>query len=451
MLQNTLVRQYLLPVLFSLTLLMPIGLLAQSIPPAPSWYTLKQHQKYLLIEIRVLQLALKHHHVGVMPLTFTERFLIERNLAELGWRYDNLQSSYRQRLAFLQQLSEMLLGGGWLASDELLSQALEGLRHGDTGKADSLLADVENSQHTPSALAAMAAYERGALAKANLDQLAAYAHFTRAAVLADDNADYLSTAAVAASVVGKNQQALIWHQRALTGYQQSGQSALQIARTNHALGEIYHQQGQYRQALDYYQQAMGLGEDLVLGLRDQVRFNSALGQAYDDLGQHDKAVFHFERALAMELEQLGENHGDVVARRNTLAQAYQAYGEYDKAVSHHRQALDSGLQLWGEHHPEVVKMRNDLAVLYKSVGQYAQAVDIYQAALFSVLKLHGIEHQSVAVLRDRLAGVYLAAGQIDKAIEYYRNALLSYVLAYGPEHPKVQVAQRELSRAEAQR
>ncbi len=409
-------------------------------------YTIEQHEKRLQIEKERLRGDLAKILDGEKQVAKLEKQLLENKISTIDNQLINLKESYQKRIYFLEStIKELrLIADG--VDGNLLSEAEEQLRQGNSAKTTELFQQIEEESSEIVEQVAKAAFERGKIAKANLDYHAAYNHFERAVSYISNNPEYLRFAGEIASILAKHQQEIIWNKKALEIYlEKEGEDSPEVATSRNNLGKSYETIGKYQEAIDYYQRALasdlkGYGEDHPATARDR----NSLGVAYQSLGQYEKAIDYYQKALASDLKTYGEAHPKVATRRNNLGFAYQSLGQYQKAITYYQQALASDLKTYGEAHPKVATRRNNLGFAYQSLGQYQKAIGYHQQALASDLKTYGEDHPTVAVSRDNLGKAYQDLGDYQKAIGYHQQALESDLQTYGANHPKVAIRYNNL-------
>lgn len=220
-------------------------------------YSIAQHEAKLTAEKRALTQNLEKLHRSETKNLQLEKQLLEKKTAVIESQLANLDDSYQKQIGFLQSTVEALRAAVGDIDNSQLAAAEATLMQGNTAKAEALFARIENKGQVHILRAAKAAFERGRIAGTGLDYQQAYRHFARAVGYAADNPEYLSFAGRLAGIVAKHQQEVDWKAQALAIYLASlGENSPKVAEQRNALGEAYHELGQYNKAIAYFQSAL---------------------------------------------------------------------------------------------------------------------------------------------------------------------------------------------------
>ena len=212
----------------------------------------------------------------------------------------------------------------------------------------------------------------------------------------------------------QNQQAIDYHQQALTISQEIGNREREGNALKY-LGDFYLCFRQYQQAIDYYQQALTIVREI--GDREgESHALNYLGTAYNCLGQNQQAIDYHQQALTI-LQEIGNRRGEghVLVY---LGVVYLQLGQYQQAIDYYQQGLTI-LREIGDREGEGNALVN-LGNAHDSV-QYQQAIDYYQQALTIYQEIGNRSGEGHAL--DKLGNVYLCLRQYQQAINYHQQAL----------------------------
>jgi len=415
-------------------------------------YSIEDHRKILKQEKQNLRNELNAlHSLKTENLTLKKQ-LLENQISKIEAKLstqNNLQNSYKQRIAFLENTIKSLRELQADNKDKRFAQAEAALQLGYTRKADQLLAEIEKAAEHSIKRAAKAAFERGEIANEKIDYKKAYKHYLRAAQLRPENPLYLAVAGSLAGTLAKYNKEIELNELALALYiKEEGENSANVVILRNNLGLAWDSKGQYDKAIDYYEKTLNsslktFGEDHPIVA---MLWNN-LGSAWNSKGQYEKAIGYYEKALSSELKTFGEDYPNVARLWNNLGEAWHSKRQYDKAIDYYEKALSSDLKIFGEDHPNVAMRWNNLGSAWHSKGQYEKAISYYEKALNSDLKAFGEDHPNVARLWNNLGGAWHSKGQYEKAIDYYEKALSSDLKTFGEDHPDVAIDWNNLGEA----
>lgn len=203
-------------------------------------------------------------------------------------------------------------------------------------------------------------------------------------------------------------------------------------RPNHAptlyrLALIYHQKGEFEQALTHFKRTLKTNEDEVeLG-----NIHIALATTYVSLGQLEKAIEEFKTAIDLQSDrrelhldtgelyhQLGKYneaiaHFEKADQSNPITQIYLAKGYWFKG---HRDKTFSILQEATKSFPTNAEIYAYLGYLLLENGDYEEAIKVLNKAL-------ALGKASDENVLSNLADAYYQAEYLDKALEIYNRAI----------------------------
>jgi len=174
---------------------------------------------------------------------------------------------------------------------------------------------------------------------------------------------------------GRQNKALEWYTRALTGYENAlGVDHPTTLSTVHQMALVFNTQGQYEKALEWYGRALA-GEEKALGADHPSTLSTVCGMAsvFGKQGQYDKALELYGRVLAGEEKALGADHPSTLTTVHGMAAVFDRQGQYDKALEWYGRALVGREKALGVNHPLTQNTIRSLIDLHETTGQTEQA------------------------------------------------------------------------------
>jgi tetratricopeptide (TPR) repeat protein len=129
-------------------------------------------------------------------------------------------------------------------------------------------------------------------------------------------------------------------------------------RPHYNLGEAYHNQGRFDDAVREYQTAVNIDPNLV-----EPHYN--LGVVYRIQGRLDDAVREYQTAVKLK--------PDYADAHTNLGEAYHKQGRLDDAIKEYQTAINL--------EPDHVKAHNNLGVAYHNQGRFDEAIKEYQTVI----------------------------------------------------------------------
>ena len=263
--------------------------------------------------------------------------LAEAGRADAEAKRADLENAYKEQVAELDRLKAELTAlqedGPNLDADRLQS-ALAALAENRTDEADTLLAELQNSNSDTAAIARQARvrYERGRLAEDRIDYAAAKDHFIRAAQLAPENADYLFKAQSLANKAGDYALGLRYAQDMLALAKRDGEDSLAYGRAANEVASNLNAQGRYAEAEPLYRKGLEIFER-VLGTDHPSTASSYNNVAYNlnAQGRYAEAEPLYGKGLEIRERVLGTDHPDAAGSYNNVAYNLNAQRRYAEA------------------------------------------------------------------------------------------------------------------------
>ena len=262
-------------------------------------------------------------------------------------------------------------------------------------------------------------------------------------------ADALNQQAIVYQEMGRNDEALARHERALALREKTlGAEHLLVANSLNNLGVVFGAMGQNEQARAAYERALALRRK-ILGPNHPLvgQSYSNLGTALVALGRYDEARDLYEHALALRKQALGLEHPEVASSLTNLGIALEDLGRYDEALVLHERSLAIRQKALGPDHPDTANSLNGVGNALWGQGHPAEARVYIERALAIREKTQGADHPDVASTRDDLGQVLVSLHRADEARASYTRALAIRQKALGAEHPDLAISLNGLGNA----
>jgi CHAT domain-containing protein/Tfp pilus assembly protein PilF len=214
---------------------------------------------------------------------------------------------------------------------------------------------------------------------------------------------------------GRLQEAIVFHNQALTEAQASEQREACIISLNH-LGLAYDEVGQWEQGLECHNRALVLAQqsDDPEWVADTL---NRIGNIYDDTGQYNKALEAHTQSL--DIRKTVSQAETLALGYNSLGNLYHSLGQWDKALDLYRRAVTAAEEQCNEQ--AVAFSLNNLGNALSDNGATNEAWECYSRALAINEKLGNRSAQA-----NNLLGLGNLCGdqdQTQEAIVYYTRAL----------------------------
>jgi len=205
-----------------------------------------------------------------------------------------------------------------------------------------------------------------------------------------------------------------------------------LARTIHAVGFLYQQQGKYSAAASQYRRAIHLWEQIGPQQHDALlQSTDNLIGTYLESGEFDAARKLMESRLP-EMEQSTadwENRATLLNMRAALAETRHRLGE---AESSYRESL----ALWKQHardkNSAIVLM--NLSHVLSEMKRYQNGLDAMMEALAILEKLDATVHPLVILSLDHAGSLYMKLRRPADAGTAYNRSLRMAETTFGAEH-----------------
>ncbi|KAF8461380.1 hypothetical protein BDZ91DRAFT_851079 [Kalaharituber pfeilii] len=232
----------------------------------------------------------------------------------------------------------------------------------------------------------------------------------------------------------------------------------------HDMAQICYEQGQYNEALEFYERALAgrekaLGADysdtlttvdnlaLALGADhpDTLSTVDKIARVFHEQGQYNEALEFYERALAGREKALGTDHPDTLTTFDYMARVFRVQGQYNKALELYERALAGREKALSTNHPDTLETVNNIAVVFDRQGQYNKALALHERALVGTEKALGADHPATLTMVNNMAVVFANQRQYNKALALYERALTGKEKALGADHPSTLTTVRSMA------
>eukprot|EP00934_Nitzschia_sp_Nitz4_P008131 Nitzschia sp. Nitz4//scaffold288_size23661//2033//4093//NITZ4_008465-RA/size23661-processed-gene-0.16-mRNA-1//1//CDS//3329545785//8121//frame0 len=237
------------------------------------------------------------------------------------------------------------------------------------------------------------------------------------------------------SVVETRRQLLIQElRRAVDKY---GRYDPRSANVTAALGDMYDENQEYRQAIRLHLDAVSvysakLGDDNPMTIEARVR----LGQVQENAGEYDDAIstFYFVMNMVQALKGTKDPaSSDAMVR---VAGTLRKKGRYELAIKTLKRALKTYREVLGDSHHSVSKTVDAIASLYVTIGDFAKASAILEEVVKLKAATMGTSSVEVAASLSELATCYECAEQYSKAMKNLKKAYKIYADVSGESGEK---------------
>lgn len=212
-----------------------------------------------------------------------------------------------------------------------------------------------------------------------------------------------------------------------------------VAETKIQLARVLSEAGKYSQARALAQDAL-IALEGSFGKEDNLFVGKAkhcLGNIYRQDGRYRESREMLEQALGMEQRILGPGHIDVAVIKRDLARVLQEEGKFDRAEHLLKESLSGIEASTGPDHPERAAAAISLAHLYLRTGRYADAEPMFKKTLALSQRVLGDASVVTADGARDLGQLYLKQDKFDESIALLQQALTIDEKVYGDKAPQV--------------
>ena len=227
------------------------------------------------------------------------------------------------------------------------------------------------------------------------------------------------------SILENRRQMLVFELR--QAVEAHGRFDVRCANITAALGDLYDENHEYKQALRLHNDAVTvystkLGDDHKTTLEAKVR----LGQVQENAGEYDDAVATFFNVMSMTKALKGEKDPAAADIMTKIASTLRKKGKHDLAIKTLKRALKTYREVLGDSNPNVSTTVDAIASLYVTIGDFTKASAILEEVVKLKAATMGMVSKEVAASLSELATCYECAEQYSKAMKNLKKAYKIY-------------------------
>ena len=215
--------------------------------------------------------------------------------------------------------------------------------------------------------------------------------------------------------LGKKEEALEYHKKALAIFSESGDLHGEGVSLNY-LGRVYNSVGRHEEALRYYEEALRVSKGAVIHVGEGRILNN-IGRIYDTYGRKKEALRFFEEALDI-LRDVGDREGEGKTL-HSLGWVYDDMGQVEEAEKYFEMALQTLSEIG--HRGEVGKVLCNLGWVYERLGKSEMAHRYFEESLSIVRMVGSRSWEGIAL--SYLGRMYVSQGNSEEALSCYTKAL----------------------------
>jgi len=201
-------------------------------------------------------------------------------------------------------------------------------------------------------------------------------------------------------------------------------------------GVLYHQRGEYDQAIRYFRKALKLQRSQRGGDHPTVAHTlSNIGSVLFHKGDSDEAMSYLKESLRISKGCCQVNL--VVSDTLTnIANIHSVYGAYDDAYVALVECLEVQEELVGDSHPCIADTLFNLGVVQTKRGDTDSSIKHFQDALVVARTVMGDSTNVVHIL-EQISTLQIQRGNYGEGLQYMREALQILIDLLGNEHVNV--------------
>ena len=217
--------------------------------------------------------------------------------------------------------------------------------------------------------------------------------------------------------LGNYNNALFNYEKPLNLYFLDKDNSISEAYNN--IGVVYKLMGEYQQALTYHQKALSEANQQL----DQSNISNTLhfiGSLYWNISQYDSSLFFYQKALDIK-KKINDLKGQAVILNN-IGLVYKDRGYFQKALEYHQEALNINTQI--NHKKEIGKTYNLIGNVYLQINNIDHALNFYTRSLNLRESINDLE--GIAQSQKNIALVYRRNNDNKRALDFMKKSLLNY-------------------------
>jgi tetratricopeptide (TPR) repeat protein len=196
-----------------------------------------------------------------------------------------------------------------------------------------------------------------------------------------------------------------------------------------------------------------VGAERAIGTRfkDQPLTEAAvrqmLGRVYHDLGQYDNALGHLRQAQALYTKHLGARHRRTLETKTILGHTLWLMGRKDEAAQVLEEAVEFGRQALGPEDTQTLWSLHYLAFARRDQGNQKEGETILRQVLEARQRLQGDDHPTTILAKHDLAIAFCDRGDVDEGKRLLEEVVQALRRVQGQDHPDTLLAEANLAEA----
>ena len=215
-----------------------------------------------------------------------------------------------------------------------------------------------------------------------------------------------------------------------------GTSAVTIAETTGALGELAYAQGDYKRAEAYFSRQLDTLRQRAPESERQIAdsLTELAVAVQQNTADYARARTLNEDALAIRRRIFSPPHVAISESLNNLAMVYYRSKDYAGATPLFNESLAMNRQLFGDTHPEVAANMNNLALVARDSGDYRKANELFEEVVAVDRRLLGARHIQVARVLNNWSESLRRSGEARRAETLLRESVSIHAESLSPTH-----------------
>ena len=215
-----------------------------------------------------------------------------------------------------------------------------------------------------------------------------------------------------------------------------GITAVALAETMGALGELAYAQGDYKKAESYFSRQLDTlrqrSPDSERQIADSLTELAMTVQ--QNTADYARARTLNEDALAIRRRIFSPPHVAISESLNNLAMVYYRSKDYAAAAPLFNESLAMNRRLFGDTHPEVAANLNNLALVARDSGDYRKANELFEQVVAIDRQLLGARHIQVARALNNWGESLRRGGEARRAETLLRESVSIHGESLSPTH-----------------
>jgi tetratricopeptide (TPR) repeat protein len=216
-----------------------------------------------------------------------------------------------------------------------------------------------------------------------------------------------------------------------------GRFDVRCANITAALGDLYDENREYKQALRLHKDAVSV-YSIKLGDNHQTTLDAKLrlAEVQENSGDYDSAISTCFHVMNMTKALKSEKDPAAAEITTRIAGTLRKKGKYELAIKTLKRALKTYRDVLGDTHPSVSTTVDAIASLYITIGDFAKASAILEEVVKLKAATIGMTSKEVAASLSELATSYECAEQYSKAMKNLKKAYKIYADIVGESGEK---------------